>query len=222
MANPGDLVRGMAKLLGMSEVYVGAFDRDLAKHGLRASNGRGSSAARMGSEDATSLLLAVMSGGQAKDAAVMVRLYARLQAKLQRVSTAANGGMISHYDYRSSIVSGALRLERIDMLPVGHSLFDVIDAMIFAAQFGEIEASVGSRKASATSAGFRTKGSWEMSIRITSPIPEAEVSIGCDELLSTCVYKDPSSHADGTHGDLLRETRVTQDTILGLGRLLRD
>ena len=88
----------------------------------------------------------------------------------------------------------------------GHSLFDVIDAMIFAAQFGEIEASVGSRKASATSAGFRTTGSWEMSIRITSPTPEAEVSIGCDELLSTCVYKDSSSHADGAHGDLLRET----------------
>jgi hypothetical protein len=220
MATPGMMVGTMAELMGISEVYMGAYDRELAKNGLRSKSGRGTSAARMGSDDATNLLLAVMSGGQAKEAAQSVRTYANLTPKFQKLSVTKGREVITTVDYRSGVDSLGFGIQRVDALPVRHGFGEIIEALIFAAHSGELESAVGTRTAETVPGGMRAKGTWELAVRVMSPIPVAELSFGFDEMMTTYVYsqKDPFP----VQGDLVHSTSISQDTILGLGRLLRE
>jgi hypothetical protein len=220
MASPGKLTSGMAELLGMSQVYVAAYDRELAKHGLRSKHGRGPSAASMASEDATNLLLAIMSGAQAKDAAEAVRLYSGLVGRIQKDYLSEGSKLTTIYHYRGVIDSGGLGLKRVDTLPTAHTLFDFINEVIFSAQSRELEEAVGDRVPATIDDLPTDPGKWELSIRVSGPEPRAEICIGCDGRASGYIYsrleKDPSL------GDLQREMSISGSTILGIGRILRE
>lgn len=220
MANPGALVSKTAELLGMSEVYMGAFDRELAKHGLRTKHGRGPSAARMGSEDATNLLLAVLSGAQAKDSAESVARFSGLSARQQQQSMMVNNAMTTYFDYRRPFDSLALGLKRVDQLPVGHSFFDILNELIFCAQTGELQRATASRTASQSHDGLLSNGTWSISVRVIAQTTTAEVSLACDKAMMTCIYRNDEQKHD--LGDLLRITRISHETLLGLGELLRE
>ncbi len=220
MANPGTLVRGMAQLLGMSEVYMAAYDRELAKHGLRSKRGRGTSAAVMTASDATNLLIAVMSGAQAKDAAEAVVCYAGLLARVQKTSVSDGSKVMTFFNYRGHIDSGSLGLSSIDALAVGHSFFDFINAMIESAECGELERAVGDRVADKKHQLPGSRGTWGLSIRVSAPEPQAETSLGCDGAAYGCIYSRPKT--DSARGDLQREMRISESTIIGIGRILRE
>ena len=57
MAFPGQLVQVMADVLGVSKATAVQYDRMLAENGLRSKHGRGTSAAKVNSEDAANLLI---------------------------------------------------------------------------------------------------------------------------------------------------------------------
>ena len=219
MANPGELTKGMARLLGVSEVSVRAHDRVLSEAGLRKTGGRGRSAPTMASEDAARLLVAVMSGGQAKDAAASVEAYSNLNIMMQRNAMLMNGKMLLMFDYRDPPNSVGLHLALVDNLPVNHTLFEMLDALVFAAKSGMLEAAAGDRTPVKETSGLRSIGTWEIEIRISGPNPSAEVSIGCDELAFTAIYG--TRRQESERGELRREFSVTHQTILGLGQILR-
>jgi hypothetical protein len=60
MATPGQLVQAMADVLGIPEVTVSQYDRQLAGAGLRTKAGRGPSAAKMVPTDIANLLMAIL------------------------------------------------------------------------------------------------------------------------------------------------------------------
>lgn len=219
MANPGDLSRGLAKLLGVPEVNVRAHDRILSESGFRRTGGRGRSAPVMRSEDGVRLLIAMMSGGLAKNAASSVETFCSLGVTMQRKAILMSGKMTSTISYREPPSSAGLNLNRVEDLPVHHSLFDMLDALVFAAQIGEIEAAVSARKPIDNSNGFRSIGTWEIEISLSCPTPAAEVTIGCDDVAFTTIYGGKFKAPDD--GDFHRQFKVTHRTILGLGSLLR-
>lgn len=219
MASPGTLVHGVAELLGMSSVYVGAFDRELAKHGLRAKHGRGASAASMTPTDAANLLIAILSGAQAKDAAEAVQRYAGLSGKRQSSYERDGSHMRTFFDYRSRLQSGPLGLVWVDELSLGHTFFDFVYGMIESAWVGELERAVGERKGIKIDGLPGEPGTWGLSISVSGPAPTAEITLECDGSGTGCVYTGPAT--DPSMGDLRREMRISHETIIGIGRILR-
>jgi hypothetical protein len=69
MATPGQLVRAMSEVLGISAGTVAQYDRQLAEAGLRSVSGRGSSAAKVTAGDAANLLIALLGEGSSIRAA---------------------------------------------------------------------------------------------------------------------------------------------------------
>lgn len=220
MANPGMMTSGIAKLLGMSEVYMAAFDRELAKGGLRAKNGRGSSAAKMGSEDATNALLAVLSSGQAREAVLNATTYGGLRAAFARHSLSTPSGLQTWFEYKLPTSSAGLGITIIENLPVGHTAFEMVDALIWAAKADHLHKATAGRTPDSSTNGLRSKNSWEIEIRVMSPQPVIEVTIGCDDQTVTYLYRERDIAPEA--GDLRREMRITHNTILGIGTLLRD
>ncbi|MBU2993942.1 hypothetical protein Q4555_11070 [Octadecabacter sp. 1_MG-2023] len=219
MANPGDLVKCMANVLGETDVFVRAFDRSLSEAGLRKKVGRGSSAAMMDSHDAANLLIAIASGGPAKSAAESFKKYSVLTSRVQRNSVRHGRSMVTVFDYREPATAAGMGLPAINNLSLDHSLVDMIDALIFSAQSGALEKAVGDRRPDSSINGLRSEGTWELSVRLTGPEPSAEVSIGCDDLLETIIYG--TSEKFDPPGDLRREFTITHQTIVGLGQILR-
>lgn len=219
MASPGTLVRGIAELLGMSHVYIGAFDRELAKQGLRTKHGRGSSAASMTPTDAANLLIAIMSGAQAKDSVEAVQRYAGLIGKRQSSYERDGSRMITFFDYRARLQSGPLGLRWVDELPVGHTFFDFVYGMIESAWVGELEKAAGDRKALKINGLPGDADTWGLSISVSGPIATAEITLECDGNGTGCVYAGPA--IDPSTGDLQREMRISHETIIGIGRILR-
>src|SRR5215813_2522138 len=75
VASPGQLVRKVSELLGISEASIVQHDRNLVVAGLRSKSGRGSSAARMIARDAAHLLVAVLGSHHVKDSVQSVHGY---------------------------------------------------------------------------------------------------------------------------------------------------
>ena len=219
MATPGALVTETARLLGMSEVYLSAYDRALAKAGLRASGGRGPSAARMGSDDAAALLISVLSGGLAKDAAESVQVYSALKPELQVRSIWQERRLISFVDYRSAVDTIGFNLSAIENLPVNHSFFEIFSALLLAATTGEIEESVKELTASVAEDVILSEVKWHMRVRLYSPMPKAEIIFAYAGVKARYIYGVPDNMSQ--LGDLQREFSITQETILGIGQLLR-
>ncbi len=199
---------------------MGAYDRELAKHELRSKRGRGTSAAIMTATDATNLLIAVMSGAQAKDASVAVARYAALIARTQKTSINDGSKVITFFDYRGRIDSGTLGLASIDDLAVGHKFFDFVHAMIESAESGQLERAVGDRITDKMHQMPGRTGSWGLSIRVSGPEPKAEISLSCDGSAHGCIYSEHET--EPASGDLQREMLISEATIIGIGRILRE
>jgi len=126
MATPGQLVETTAAILGIPQPTIALFDRVLAEHGFRSKGGRGRSAAKVNSRDATHLLMAVigssMSGASTKDAARACKIYASLP-NLRKASWPENFSMFG--------------LPSLANLPKKHSLVDALSTLIDAAARGE-------------------------------------------------------------------------------------
>src|SRR3569833_1510608 len=84
MPYPRQLVTAIAESFGIPEATVALHDRLLAEAGLRTSGGRGRSAAKVNTDDAANLLIAVaaepITGPTVRDSAQTVRKYALLPA----------------------------------------------------------------------------------------------------------------------------------------------
>ncbi|WP_113911953.1 hypothetical protein [Roseovarius dicentrarchi] len=96
--------------------------------------------------------------------------------------------MLLMFGYREPVSSAGLNLASVKSLPVNHTLFQMLDALISAAKSGKLESAAGERKPVEETNGFRNVGTWEIEIRMSGPIPTAEVSIGCDEQSFTAIY----------------------------------
>ena len=114
MASPGDLVRTLADVLGMSVASVTWHDRILHEANLRSKSGRGSGAARLTPRDAANLLTAILASNQPKEAAEAVALYA---------ATRPNPHLSSK---RAFSLVGLAELEE---LPSDHSFIDALEAL---------------------------------------------------------------------------------------------
>ena len=84
MATPGQLVHTVSKVLGIPQATVVQYDRNLVEAGLRTKGGRGLSAARVTSQDAASLLIAIagapISGATVKETQATWTRFAPLRA----------------------------------------------------------------------------------------------------------------------------------------------
>ena len=121
MASPGELVRKVADLLGISDPTIVQHDRNLVVAGLRSKSGRGTSAARMTPRDAAHLLVAVLGSHHVKGSAQTVRRYS--ETRLHK--TLSEG-------YEDSSIA-ALRNLQPD-----HSFF-AVEALITAAAEGSLQ-----------------------------------------------------------------------------------
>jgi hypothetical protein len=127
MATPGDLIRAMASVLGISEGTAFQFDRQLAEAGLRTKGGRGRSAAQVTAQDAANLLIAIaaapIAGPAVKDAARTCETYGSLpllSSFQQQAEAFANCGLPS-----------------LSKLPAKHTFRFATAALISAAAKGE-------------------------------------------------------------------------------------
>lgn len=121
VASPGQLVRKVSELLGISEATIVQHDRNLVVAGLRSKSGRGSSAARMTARDAAHLLVAVLGSHHVKDSVQSVRGYCET-----RLSGYMSAG------YRDSSIAA------LTSLPPDHSFVDAVEALVAAAADGSL------------------------------------------------------------------------------------
>ena len=222
MASPGELVRKLSELLGIAERTIVLHDRNLVIAGLRSKSGRGNSAARMTARDAAHLLVAVLGSSHVKDSAETVRRY-----RETRPHKSASGG------YHDSTIA-ALR-----NLPPDHSFVDAVEALIAAAADGSLEPATQVITAEIEGEKF----GYEAIIEITVQTPGqlGDISIRGGGASGHGRYGLPNPHdqhqslhppsdeveawkkkANDYHveSDLIQYRKVTEKTILELGRLL--
>lgn len=132
MATPGDLVRIIAKVLGLSVGTVTQVDRNLASAGLRTKTGRGPSAAQVTSQDAANLLIAIagapISGAWVKEAERICLAYRSLRAY----------GVMTKFGDFSRLKS---RYPTLKTLTHRHTLGDAIATLIDSIDAGEFGSS---------------------------------------------------------------------------------
>ena len=145
MATPGQLVRTMSEVLGISTGTVGQYDRQLAEAGLRSVSGRGSSAAKVTPADAANLLIAILGGGSSIRAASQVcQTY---------------GALVVEPDNSNPRGFQQVGLSRLANMPDKHTFRDALAAAIEdAGQVGEAFPSEGTSPASCPS--IRPASSW--------------------------------------------------------------
>jgi len=151
MATPGQLVRVMADVLGISKPTVVQYDRALAENGLRSKSGRGTSAAKVTSSDAANLLTAIGGssplGLSAKNAVEICKQFSALTS----IGPAESKSKVS-----------ALGLKGLANLPDGHSFERALSALIECAAQPEFSA-------------LDDASVW---VQFTGPIPGAQIIVG--------------------------------------------
>lgn len=131
MATPGQLMEVVGECLGMSVASVVGYDRYLADAGLRTKGGRGKSAVQVTARDAAHLLVAILGGGQVKDAVATVQRYAQT---------------VPHSETSSKRGFKPLRFDELASLPDSHSFIDALEAIITAATNGSLRAAAQSQQ----------------------------------------------------------------------------
>jgi hypothetical protein len=198
----------MADTLGISKATVTQYDRVLAESGLRSRSGRGTSAARVTSRDATHLLIALAAspifGLSAKDAARTCEVYASLRSVW----------MVKGFDGSKSFAS--FGLPTLADLPERHSFGEALSALIDAAGRGEVFK---------LPAGKRYSLSTLFEIRFIGPIPRAEILVDGKDfgLLANLTYPKLLTKTQAQKiPDLRRISIVGFRTIQSLGSLIWD
>lgn len=126
MASPGELVKTMANVLGISPATVTQYDRVLSESGLRTTSGRGRSAAKVTALDAANLLIAIaaspIAGFSAKHAVQTCKTY----SALPHLRRAAWTDKFPRFG-----------LPSLAALPANHSFGEALAAFIAASARGE-------------------------------------------------------------------------------------
>ena len=132
MATPGQLVRTMSEVLGISTATVGQYDRQLAEAGLRSVSGRGSGAAKMTPADAANLLIAILGGGSSIRAAsqtcerygeLVVQLHDSNPRGFQQVGLSRLANMPDKHTFRDALAAAIEDAGQIDETLPGRDMF---------------------------------------------------------------------------------------------------
>jgi hypothetical protein len=212
MATPGELVKTMAEVLGISVATVTQYDRQLAEAGLRSKGGRGTSAAKVTSEDAANLLTAIVAapvaGSAIKEAAPTCEAYGSLRAV---------PGVARTENFRK------FGLPQLAGLPAKHSLQKALSTLIAAAGEGEVFQIPDGRRPPLTFDAM-------FAITFEGPRPWAEIladgSIGegrfsqMGRLVYNSTLKRDRRRPIGKQGDLQQSHRISFVTIRALGSLI--
>jgi hypothetical protein len=118
MATPGELVETLSTELGLPLNSIAQYDRHLVVEGLRTKNGRGTSAARVTTQDAAHLIVAVLGSLRIREAIFAVNRYAACR--------------ISEGSWADC------SMPTMEALPKEHNFIDALCAMIDAARNGEL------------------------------------------------------------------------------------
>jgi hypothetical protein len=204
MATPGELVRVMADVLGISKATVVQYDRVLSEHGLRSKRGRGTSAAEVTSADAANLLISLAasasSGAAPKDAVNVCRKF---------------GSFVAVPLYHWPGICSAVGLSLLSKLPPEHSLRMALAALIDSAAKGEL----------------RRSSDVEVSVQFLAPEPAAHILCSSEKIgvQAHGHYVDIKPAAARrvarrglVRGDLVTVSTIGLATLRALGALVAD
>lgn len=214
MATPGELVHCIASMLKVPVPTVVQYDRNLAAAGLRSKGGRGLSAARVTSQDAANLLIAIvgapMSGATVKETLATWHRFSPLRADLGNSPLSASD--FSHWKRE---------LPTLSRLRKRHTFRDAIAALIDSAARGEFENSVNN-PVSRTRNDSRIRLP-RVYISISAPLIGAHISVqpaGADHSPIVAYRpKEAERHAD-TYGDLSQQRTISLRTILTIAQTI--
>jgi hypothetical protein len=223
VASPGALVRKFSELLGIAEPTIVLHDRNLVVAGLRSKSGRGNSAAQMTARDAAHLLVAVLGSSHVKDSVETVRRY-----RETRFHKTASGG------YDDNTVA-ALR-----NLPPDHSFVDAIEALVAAAADGSLEIAMYVNVSEVEGEKIGYTAIIEITVQTPGQLGDISIRGGGASGHGRYGLPNPFGRPQTLHlsaeevdarmrklsdyaveSDLIQYRRVTDKTILELGRTLR-
>jgi hypothetical protein len=208
MATPGELVETMAHVLGVPAATVSQYDRQLAEAGLRASGGRGTSAAKVTATDAANLLIAILgapiSGASIKAACQMCETLGAFPARRRLSSTRK---------------FGKFGFDTLGALPRTHTFRDAVSALIEGVSVGE------PFKKSGRTQEFLPWGHF-LNLNVDSPALSAQIAFHrgpSSAEMALLVYdledRNPPSGVE-FKPDLRQQRRVSFMTIKSLGNLI--
>lgn len=223
MAKLSGLIPVVARVLDVPEKTVAIYARHLRQARLITTSGRGPGGAEMTARDCANLLIAIMGGNYAKDAAETVARY-------------------------RSIVTGVpwqkwqlpqLPLPALKELSKHHGFGEALDALIVSAKDGSLEVALDA--ASRKFIEARLSISPRLEVTVYGPLPVARISIRASEWEEDLTYilPNPWMKADnppetevakwteevdkeGPRGDLEQSRRISARTILALGHFLKE
>ena len=221
MASPGELVRLIAEVVGVSEATVVQHDRNLAAAGLRSKGGRGTSAAKMTPRDAAHLLIATVASPLVKDSVQALNDYSDLK---QRVSDQK----IWERRVTKRRQLARLPMEPLRLLPSNHTFADALAALISAARDGSLPDSLREDARSP----FAPDPEEQIGISLYSPFAGAWIRLK-DVIVSygEGSRQEPSfAHyaieevvkLRASAPDLKQERKLSGKTIFALGKCLAD
>lgn len=228
MATPGQLIKTVASVLGLEEVHVASHYRHLREAGLVAKAGRGTSAAKMTARDAAHLLLSIIGGNLAKDAAETVNNIGRLEAASfpsnEELYRDTHNDRIDVCIGKGSWELGPINIPRLPHLPGNHSPVDAVAALIE-------EAAEGSLVNAASS------DPWPANVVLPwgnpcTPVILVQIRWARDNLWGTVIVKSPNHPAlmlyyprnhdyRANKYDLHIERSFGDHTLIAVGMLLR-
>lgn len=218
------LIPILAQVLAIPEQSVAMFARHLRESRLISTGGRGPGGAEMSARDCANLLIALLGGSYAKDAAKTVRNYRRITA-----SPEWPAWDLDHLD-----------LPELKKLPLEHQFGRALEALILAAKKGTLEAALQAGGAHFDRA--RIFVPVNLFVRLTTPHAHGQIDFRANEWREGIRYAESLTHpallnreelkkwsdnvdkrmkASGEFGDLFQSRHVTARTILALGAFLR-
>jgi hypothetical protein len=197
MATLSQLVAGIATVEGIDAERVGAIARAIREHGYIRTSGRGTSAAQMSEPDAANLLIAANMADTAGSAPATVAQYRALKAKRNK-QTSEFGSELEE------MISAAKR----------ECLADYVTKTV---------AILGTRGHILGRKRF-LNDAYRFDIEFEKPVPRVLVGISVSNLSrwdSISFGEYPRQQSAEASGDRRERTRITQQTILAVGNVLR-
>ena len=223
MAKLSGLIPVVAGVLDVPEKTVAIYARHLRQARLITTGGRGPGSAEMTAHDCANLLIAIMGGNYAKDAAETVARY-------------------------RSIVTGVpwekcqlpqLPLPALKELSEHHGFGEALDALIVSAKDGSLEVALDAASRKIIEA--RMSIAPRLEVTVYGPLPVAKISIRASKWEEDLTYTLPipwttvgntpeidvaklteEAEKEGPRGDLEQSRRISARTILALGHFLKE
>lgn len=224
MAKLSALIPAVANSLGLPEKTVAIYARHLREARLISTGGRGPGGAEMTPQDCANLLVAILGGNLAKDAALTVQHYASLPA----------GGD----EQRDRWELESFKIPELITLQERHSFGAALEALIASAKDGHLQQAMA--EACPTMGGYRIHLAPRIEISLIGPRAVARINIvGFEPLWSEHITYTERSPLDKSatpeeiegwaeqlvekygRGDMTQFREFTGRTISVLGELLK-